>query len=62
MGMARERGARKLILQMGVSLDGIIAGSRSDRSTPVMEGEWGLPFEDPRTFSSASVHVYRRSA
>ena len=45
--MARERGARKLILQMGVSLDGIIAGSRGDRSTPVMEGEWGLPPEDP---------------
>jgi dihydrofolate reductase len=34
-------------VQMGISLDGIVAIPRGDRSTPVMEGEWGLPPEDP---------------
>jgi dihydrofolate reductase len=33
---------------MGISLDGMVATRRGDRSTPVMEGEWGLPPEDPR--------------
>jgi dihydrofolate reductase len=32
---------------MGVSLDGIVAIPRGDASVPVMEGEWGLPPEDP---------------
>ncbi len=32
---------------MGVSLDGIVAIPRGDGSVPVMEGEWGLPPEDP---------------
>jgi len=42
-----EQGARRLVLQMGVSLDGIVAIPRGDGSVPVMEGEWGLPPEDP---------------
>ena len=46
--MAREDGARKLVLQMGVSLDGMVAVSDRDRSRPVMGGSWGLPPEDPR--------------
>ena len=32
---------------MGVSLDGFVALPRGDGSVPVMEGEWGLPPEDP---------------
>jgi len=32
---------------MGVSLDGIVAIPRGDGSVPVMEGQWGLPPEDP---------------
>ncbi len=32
---------------MGVSLDGIVAIPRGEVSVPVMEGEWGLPPEDP---------------
>ena len=32
---------------MGISLDGIVAILRGDGSVPVMEGEWGLPPEDP---------------
>ena len=32
---------------MGVSLDGFVAIPRGDGSVPVMEGEWGLPPEDP---------------
>ncbi len=42
-----EQGTRRLVLQMGVSLDGIVAVGRGDGSVPVMEGEWGLPPEDP---------------
>jgi dihydrofolate reductase len=42
-----EQGSRRLVLQMGVSLDGIVAIPRGDGSMPVMEGEWGLPPEDP---------------
>jgi dihydrofolate reductase len=37
----------RVVLQMGISLDGIVAIPRADRSMPVMEGEWGLPGEDP---------------
>ena len=32
---------------MGVSLDGIVAIPQGDGSVPVMEGQWGLPPEDP---------------
>jgi dihydrofolate reductase len=32
---------------MGVSLDGIVAIPRDEGSVPVMEGQWGLPPEDP---------------
>jgi dihydrofolate reductase len=42
-----EQASRKLILQMGVSLDGMVAMPRGSGSTPVMEGEWELPPEDP---------------
>jgi dihydrofolate reductase len=42
-----EQGTRRLVLQMGVSLDGIVAIPRGDGSVPVMEGEWGLPPENP---------------
>jgi dihydrofolate reductase len=42
-----EHGTRRLVLQMGVSLDGMVAIARGDGSVPVMEGEWGLPPEDP---------------
>jgi dihydrofolate reductase len=42
-----EQGTRRLILQMGVSLDGIVAIPQGDGSVPVMEGQWGLPPEDP---------------
>lgn len=38
---------RRLVLQMGVSLDGMVAIPRGDGSAPVMEGEWGLGPEDP---------------
>jgi dihydrofolate reductase len=37
----------RVVLQMGISLDGIVAIPRADRSMPVMEGEWDLPAEDP---------------
>jgi dihydrofolate reductase len=39
---------RKLILQMGTSLDGMVAIPRGDGLTPVMAGEWGVPPEDPK--------------
>ncbi|HEY3727424.1 MAG TPA: dihydrofolate reductase family protein [Solirubrobacteraceae bacterium] len=42
-----EQGTRRLVLQMGVSLDGIVAIPRGDGSVPVMEGEWGLAPEAP---------------
>lgn len=32
---------------MGVSLDGMVAISQGNGSVPVMEGQWGLPPEDP---------------
>jgi dihydrofolate reductase len=38
---------RRVVLQMGVSLDGMVAVPRGEGSMPVMEGEWGLPPEDP---------------
>jgi dihydrofolate reductase len=42
-----EHGTRRLVLQMGVSLDGMVAIPRGDGSVPVMESEWDLPPEDP---------------
>ncbi len=45
--MAREQDARKLILQMGMSLDGIVAVPTDDGNTPVMAGRRGAPPEDP---------------
>ena len=45
--MASEQGARKLVLQMGISIDGIVATVQGNGSTPVMEGTAGLPAEDP---------------
>jgi dihydrofolate reductase len=35
-----------LILQMGISLDGIVAAPSGDGLTPIMEGAWTLPPED----------------
>ncbi len=45
--MPSAQALRKLVLQMGMSLDGVVAIPRDDRLMPVMEGEWGLPPEDP---------------
>lgn len=42
-----EQSTRRLVLQMGVSLDGMVAAPRGDGSAPVMEGLWGLAPEDP---------------
>ena len=42
-----EHGTRRLVVQMGVSVDGMVAIPRGDGSVPVMEGQWGLPPEDP---------------
>ncbi len=42
-----DQGSRKLVLQMGISLDGMVSMPRGDRSAPVMEGDWDLPPEDP---------------
>lgn len=44
--MASAQGRRKLVLQMGISVDGIVATVQGDQSTPVMEGTAGLPGED----------------
>jgi dihydrofolate reductase len=46
--MPPEQGARKLVLQMGISIDGIVATSNGSQTTPVMEGTAGLPGEDPK--------------
>jgi dihydrofolate reductase len=63
-----EQGTRRLVLQMGVSLDGIVAIPRGDGSMPVMEGEWGLPPEDPELTKlklervrDASAHLMGRA-
>ena len=45
--MPAEQGPRRVVLQMGVSLDAIAAIPRGNGSMPVMEGEWGLPPEPP---------------
>jgi dihydrofolate reductase len=37
----------RVILQMGISLDGVVAVPSGDGLRPVMEGAWGLPPEDP---------------
>jgi dihydrofolate reductase len=42
-----EQGTRRVVLQMGVSVDGFVAIPQGDGSVPVMEGQWGLPSEDP---------------
>jgi dihydrofolate reductase len=41
-----DEGSRRLILQMGISLDGFVAVPSGNGLTPVMEGG-GLPAEDP---------------
>jgi dihydrofolate reductase len=46
-GMSPDQGARRLVLQMGMSADGIVATVQGDQSTPVMEGTAGVPGEDP---------------
>jgi dihydrofolate reductase len=45
--VASEQGMRRLILQMGISLDGMVAAPRRDGASPVVEGTWDLPPEDP---------------
>jgi hypothetical protein len=45
--MTTQEGSRKLILQMGISLDGFAAVPSGDGLTPVMEGGSGLGPEDP---------------
>jgi dihydrofolate reductase len=45
--MATDENSRKLILQMGISLDGFVAVPSGDGLTPVMEGGSGLGPEDP---------------
>ena len=45
--MAAEQGPRRVVLQMGVSLDAIAAIPQGNGTMPVMEGEWGLPPEPP---------------
>ena len=42
-----EHGTRRVVLQMGVSLDGMVAIPRGEGSVPVMERQWGLPTENP---------------
>jgi dihydrofolate reductase len=44
--MPPPQGSRKLVLQMGISVDGIVATAQGNGSTPVMEGTAGLPGED----------------
>lgn len=64
MGFVRmpEQGTSRLVLQMGVSLDGIVAIPRGDGSVPVMEGEWGLPPEDPELTKLKLAWVWEASA
>jgi dihydrofolate reductase len=45
--MTINEDSRKLILQMGISLDGFVAVPSENGLTPVMEGGSGLPPEDP---------------
>jgi dihydrofolate reductase len=52
---------------MGVSLDGMVAIPRGEGSVPVMEGQWGLPPEDPEltklkleTVREAGAHLMGR--
>jgi dihydrofolate reductase len=45
--MPAEQGPRRVVLQMGVSLDAIAAIPRGNGTMPVMEGQWGLPPEPP---------------
>ena len=59
---------RRVVLQMGMSLDGIVAIPRDDRFVPVMEGDWGLPPEDPELtklkvqwVSDADAHLMGRA-
>lgn len=59
---------RRLVLQMGMSLDGIVASPRDGRLVPVMEGDWGLPPEDSELtklklqwVSDAGAHLMGRA-
>jgi dihydrofolate reductase len=45
--MTPTDGSRKVVLQMGISLDGYVAVPSGTGLMPVMEGQWGLPPEDP---------------
>jgi hypothetical protein len=45
--MTTNERSRKLILQMGISLDGFVAVPSGDGLTPVMERGSGLSPEDP---------------
>jgi dihydrofolate reductase len=65
---AREDSA-KLVLQMGISLDGFVAVPSGTGLTPVMEGESALPPEDPELkraklewISQAGAHLMGRVA
>ena len=57
-----DQGPRRLVLQMGVSLDGIVAIPRGDGSVPVMETEWGLPPEDPELTKLKLAWVWEAGA
>jgi dihydrofolate reductase len=54
--------ARKVILQMGISLDGFVAVPAGAGLMPVMEGEWGLPPEDPELTQTKLAWVWDAGA
>jgi dihydrofolate reductase len=60
--MNGAKDSARLVLQMGVSLDGFVAVPSGDGLTPVMEGGGGLPPEDPELTQAKLDWVWQADA
>jgi dihydrofolate reductase len=58
--MTTSAGSRKLMLRMGMSLDGFVAVPSGDGLTPVMEGGSGLAPEDPELTRTKVAWLWAR--
>jgi dihydrofolate reductase len=60
--MNAPEGSAKVVLQMGISLDGFVAVPSGSGLTPVMEGTSGLPPEDPELTRTKLDRVWQAGA
>ena len=60
--MTPPKDPAKLVLMMGISLDGFVAVPSGNGLTPVMEGVGGLPPEDPELTKAKLAWIWDAAA